>query len=137
MPEILDALGRLVAALVAAFGPTGTVLLLLAVAVAATAWRLYQDKRKDREFNLLIEEKDKTIQRLASQERFYRAMFFKDKVGMPIEELERLIMRNDFSNTAEAREALESPPAPQIQIPESDIDQSDTQPSSSTRRRER
>lgn len=136
LPEILNAIGGLVEALVAAFGPVGTVILLLAVVALSAGWRFYQDRRKDREFNLLIAEKDKTIQRLASQERSYRAIFFKEKMGLSDEELQMLIMHNDFSNTVEAREALEKPPSPQIEIPEEN-DAEPQSPSRTSKRRER
>lgn len=123
-------------ALVAAFGPVGTVLLLLAVVALSAGWRFYQDKRKDREFDLLIAEKDKTIQRLASQERSYRAIFFKEKMGLSEDEIRMLIMHNDFSGTVEAREALERRSPPQLEMP-GDEDPQASAPPRTNRRRER
>lgn len=46
-----------------------------------------------------IEEKNRTIRRLAEQERNYRILFFKEKAGWTDEQVERFVIENDPSGT--------------------------------------
>lgn len=105
--EFLDALDKLVHSLVNIFGPWVT-LGIVAVVVAITGgWKIWNIKRKDREVNLALKEKDKTIQRLAEQERNYRILFFKEKCGWSDEQIQQFVMKNEFEDVPSARKELE------------------------------
>lgn len=108
LPDILRTVNQLLELLISHFGPWGTIVIIFGVLLLAVGLRLYNDWRKDKEIEALIEEKDRTIQRLAESERTYRALFLKDKAGWTDEQVERFIVRNEFTDPAEAREALEA-----------------------------
>lgn len=110
---IIDAIVRLLDVLIRNFGQVGTLIIALAIVALASLWRVYNDRRKDKEVNAVIAEKDKTIQRLAEQERNYRILFFKEKAGWTDEEIDRFVMKNDFDGVVSARKALEEAPRPE------------------------
>jgi hypothetical protein len=98
---------EIINALIKYFGPTGTLgIIALGYIIFSIAPRLYADYRKDREINLALEEKEKSIQRLANDNRNWRAIFLKEKLKWSDEEIERLIITNSFENPKEAREHL-------------------------------
>jgi hypothetical protein len=69
-------------------------------------YRLYNDWRKDKEINALLKEKDRTIQRLAEENRLYRIKELKSQ-GFSEDYIEKFILRNEFENPSEARKTLE------------------------------
>ena len=97
--DVLNAFSHLIEVFVASFGRIGTVLMFVGMLLVAVAWRLYNDRRKDKEINAAVLEKNRTIRRLAEQERNYRILFFKDKAGWTDEEVERFIVENEFDGT--------------------------------------
>jgi hypothetical protein len=108
LPDVLQTVNQLLELLISHFGPWGTIVIIFGALLLAVGLRLYNDWRKDKEVKALIDEKDRTIQRLAESERTYRALFLKEKAGWTDEQVERFIVRNEFANPAEAREALEN-----------------------------
>lgn len=108
LPDVLQTVNQLLELLISHFGPWGTIVIVFGALLLAVGLRLYNDWRKDKEVKALIDEKDRTIQRLAESERTYRALFLKEKAGWTDEQVERFIVRNEFANPAEAREALEN-----------------------------
>ena len=104
--NVINAIANLFNVLVENFGSAGSVIILFILVVAFYSYRLYIDKRKDKYIQALLKEKDRTIQRIAEQERNYRVLFLKEK-GMSDDEIERFVIRNDFSNIPEARKNLE------------------------------
>lgn len=107
LPEFLEAVNRLLELLIGNFGAWPTVALIVVFIIAAFGFRYYNDRRRDREIDLLIAEKDKTIQRLAESERMYRALFLRQQTDWSDEQIEQFILKNEFSNPVEARQALE------------------------------
>jgi hypothetical protein len=105
--EIINALNNLVQALVNNFGAWGTIGIAVALVVITGVWKIYNIRRKDRETNLALKEKDRTIQRLAEQERNYRILFFKEKCGWTDEQVLLFVMRNEFEDVPSARRELE------------------------------
>ena len=83
-------------------GGAGMYLLLLLM-----GWRIYQNFRRDRATDQVLEEKEKALQRAASEAREYRIAFFKDKIGWTDEQVERFLVRNQFDDGRSARQALE------------------------------
>jgi len=112
LPEFLRAIEGLLQILLSSFGPWGTIVLITLAVLASFGFRVYNDRRRDKEIDALIEEKDRTIQRLADSERMYRALFLRQQTDWTDDQIERFIMQNEFADPVEARESLE----------ESDID---------------
>lgn len=103
----VDAWTRLLNAIVEAFGPEWALGIGAFFVVWTTFWRIYNDKRKDKDRKAVIEEKEKTIQRLAAESREYRAAIFREKFKWTHEQVEALFYRNDYKDGVEAREKLE------------------------------
>jgi hypothetical protein len=110
--DVLDALNNFIQILIANYGRWGTIGIFVAIALASTGWRIYQYRRKDKEVNLALKEKDRTIQRLAEQERNYRILFFKEKCGWTDDEIEKFVMKNEFEDVPSARRELEGEQPP-------------------------
>src|SRR5262245_15355142 len=95
---ILKEISNLVEVILKNFGALGTVLLALGVVLLLFAWRRYNDYQRDKRTDELIKEKDRTIQRLAEQERNLRVVLFKSVTGWSDEQLNLFIMKNNFEN---------------------------------------
>lgn len=106
-PEFFDSLTKFLEFLIARYGNWGTVGIGAALLLVGILWRLYNDYRKDKETNAVVAEKDRTIQRLAEQERNYRILFLKEKAGWTDEQIRLFVMKNDFENGVTARRMLE------------------------------
>ena len=109
-PELLQETGRLLDFLIERFGADKTLWLIIGTVVFLAVRRLYLDWRAERVLNRLLEEKERSIQRVANQERQWR-IYFLMHMGMSREEAERLIVQNVFSTPEEARRALEQTPS--------------------------
>lgn|SRR5690554_506968 len=105
--ELIDALRALLEALISRFGPGGTILLIGGFFLAFAARRVYLDWRADRLMNQALAEKERSIQRIADQEREWRVYFMMKDGKMTRREAEKIILRNDASTASESREALE------------------------------
>jgi hypothetical protein len=111
VPQIIDAINRLIQTCVQNFGVRGTVLLLIGVTAAFVAFRLYSEWRKDKKTDTALKEKERSIQRLAEESRMWRFLFLKEKMGLTEEEAKRLVTRNEFLDAVSARRALEGEPS--------------------------
>lgn len=69
---VIKAVGELFQQIVTVYGPGWTAFFVFLVLAAAATWKVYQDRRKDKEVNLALEEKERTIARLASENATYR-----------------------------------------------------------------
>lgn len=103
----LETIGKILDLLVQAFGTSGTIILFAMFILGSFGWRYYNDRRKDREIRQLVEEKERTIQRLAKQECELRIYWLKNMAGWTDEQVERFIMLADFPDGPSARRALE------------------------------
>lgn len=103
----MDASGRLLPLFIQSFGAAGTVWLMAGVVTVLGARRLYMDWRTDRHIKRLLKEKERTIQRIANQEREWRIYFVMRDHGMTLEEAQALIAQNNYSTPQESREHLE------------------------------
>lgn len=77
--------------------------------VVGAGFRWYLDERKDRYVNLALEEKERALQRAASEARDWRVFFGVTEAGMDQRLAERIFQRNEFLTPAESRRALERP----------------------------
>jgi len=105
--ETIAAIDRLVTSLVHLFGVRGTIGFLVVLVAGSIALRLYNDYRADRDTKEALREKERSIQRLSTEVRMWRALFFREKVGWDDELIERFVMKNEFHNAASARKSLE------------------------------
>lgn len=106
VPLIIEALIKLINTLVGTFGPNVTLLIFASVVATFVVWRLYQEWKNEKEKKALLEEKDRHIQRLAGECRYYKILDLKSR-GYSPEEIQSLVVENNFNNAVEAREALE------------------------------
>ena len=107
--ETIEALRKLILDLVGIFGPWPTLAIIGTIVTLVVARRLYNDSRADKETNALVDEKEKSVQRLATENREQRILIARQVYKWTPEEIERYILRAEFRNGAEAREALEAP----------------------------
>jgi uncharacterized membrane protein YccC len=93
------------------FGAGGTIALVVVVLLALFAWRRYSDWRTDRMIDRALAEKERTIQRLANQERTWRRFFLTQHLNIPAEEVDRLLLlEGNYQDAKEARTAVEPRP---------------------------
>ena len=104
--QLVTAVVELLNLLFQRLGVAGTI----TVFVLLLAYRLWGDHRRDKNYNRALDEKERSIQRLANQERQWRILFLKERSGLEEKEIEDLILRNDFQSPEEARQALEESP---------------------------
>lgn len=105
--DVINAVNNLVQALVNIFGAWGTIGIAAALIAITAIWKIWNIRRKDREVNLALKEKDRTIQRLAEQERNFRILFFMEKCGWSEERIQQFVMKNEFEDVPSARKELE------------------------------
>ena len=107
LPAVFEAAKGLLDAMIGAFGPVGALVVLAVVSLAAFAWRVYNDRRKDREMDQVIAAHEKAVQRAAAEAREYRAAFFKEKLGWSDNLVESILVRNQFNDAPHARKEME------------------------------
>ncbi len=105
--EVIKAIGELITLLVDKFGTERVFWLAVIILICSFIWKLWADGKKDREINIALEEKDRTIQRLASENREYRILIFKKNHSYSDEEIDKFILKNIPENADEARNWLE------------------------------
>lgn len=98
--------------LVEILGPGWALVYAACFVLLALTWRVVQDRRRDRWANRALEEKEKTVQRLAKEAREWRIYWMIQEGGMTRAEATAIVQENEFRTPHEAREALEEPPEP-------------------------
>ncbi len=93
--------------LIANYGAGGTVTIFLGACIIWFLFRLYTDWRKDKEVHLTLDEKEKTINRLANDNRELRAMFLKQVLKWSNQDISDLIISNEFKSPKELRDHCE------------------------------
>jgi hypothetical protein len=112
LPQIVEALIGLLRGLEATFGPDVTLLLVIGTVVLGICWRVYQQWLESKEVNLALEEKERTIQRLAAVNRELRILVYKEVHKWSDEQVQRFILLNEPPDGPSARRQLEGPDAP-------------------------
>ncbi len=105
--KIIEAVTKMLELLFRTLGVGGTIGIATVFILLSVAWRIYNDKQKEKEINLALAEKDRTISRLAAQERVWRIQFFKETKGWSDEQIDKYLLQNDPPNIPAAREELE------------------------------
>jgi len=105
--EFVKAFTALWNTLIGTLGVAGTLAVAVLLVIASGALKRYNDRRKDRDANAALDEKERSIQRLAEENRMWRALFLKDKCGLSPEEVDRIVLKNEFPDAPTARRALE------------------------------
>jgi hypothetical protein len=93
------------------FGPWGSLFIVILFVAGGLGWRIYNNLRKDKEVNQAVAAKDEEIKRMADEVRLYRALVFTRILGMPQQEVDRLVARGG-DTTPEAGKSLEHGPPP-------------------------
>jgi len=107
--KALNAIRDLLAILIKYFGPGGTVVIFAVVFVGLFGFRVYRDHRSDRMIQKALEEKERTIQRLANQERTWRRLFLTKGIKLDPHEANKLLsLEQDFENPKQSRTAVET-----------------------------
>lgn len=75
------------------YGSTATLLLLSVPIVLVVGLQIWQQLRKDRDFNVALQTKEDSIQRLADENRMYRAVLFREKFGWSEQQIEGFIAK--------------------------------------------
>ena len=99
--KILDAFGRLIQLLVQLFGPRGAVWFIAGAFAALLFFRWLAHRRAERGWRLALDEKERSIQRLAAVERTYRLEALVRDRGMSLKDAERLLIRRHLVRHAQ------------------------------------
>lgn len=105
--KVIESVVKLLSFLFETLGVAGTIAATVLVVIVSAGWRIYNDRKKEKEINLALQEKDRTITRLAAQERVWRIQFFKESMGWTDEQIEKYILQNDLPNIPAMRKELE------------------------------
>lgn len=107
MSDTINAFTKLFETIINKYGQVNTVLIAIGIALVLFLYRLYTDYRKDKERDRVIEEKERTVQRLAQEAREWRIVILKEKYKWTDEQVDRFIHKGDFKDGIEARRKLE------------------------------
>lgn len=88
--KLINAIRELIVTIVGIFGPIWTVIIATIVTTVVFLWRRYNEKRKDRQYKMVIEEKDRTIMRMQNENRTMRVAELK-RQGWSDEEIDKYI----------------------------------------------
>src|SRR5690606_4835811 len=97
------ALGKLVELL----GPGLALTALFGLVAVGVGLKIYTGRRLEKAFQLALDEKERTVQRLADECRQYRVLFGIEHLGLNQQRSEKIFQRNDFATPEEARKTLE------------------------------
>ncbi len=105
---MLDAIRKILEIVFNTFGSSGTIFFVILIFFLCFGWRKYNDSRKDKDTNTALAEKERTIQRLSNEVRFWKEVYLSENKGWPPEKIERLLITEDFADPAEYRKFSES-----------------------------
>ncbi len=107
MEKAIQGLIDLLNLLIANYGQTGTLLIVLFILVVIGLWRWYNDWKSEQRVNQLLKEKDITIQRLAKSEREWKILYYKEVLKWSDKQIEQFFIKNEFQNPVDARKEME------------------------------
>jgi hypothetical protein len=105
--DLLEAVGHLVNALVQVFGPTLTGVILVVGFIGSLLYRWRQERRREQVYELVSQEKERSIERLSKENLGLRVVLFK-QLNWSDDEIERFIMQNSFRDDIDTARALTS-----------------------------
>jgi hypothetical protein len=105
--DLLNAASHFLEVLVSIFGRQITGLILLFLFIFSIAYKRYKIHQNEKSHRAVIEEKERTIQRLAEENRNYRVVILKSVAGWTDDEVDRFVMKDEFKDGVAARKALE------------------------------
>lgn len=105
--ETIKAVNDLITTLTSVFGVERIFWLALFLFFVTLIWKIWNEKRKDKKTDLALAEKERTIQRLAAENRESRILIFKKIHGYSDEEIERFILKNVPETAEDTRNLLE------------------------------
>lgn len=86
------------------YGPRWTLALIIAIPIAALAFQIWRTARKEKDVSLALEEKERTIQRLAADNRLFRIQLFKEKLNWSDDQIERFMVKPELATAAEKKD---------------------------------
>jgi len=104
--EIFNSVSRLIEALVSVFGPRVTAILFIVGFVASVIYKRRQERRREKIYELVADEKERTIERLTKENLSLRIVIFKEIAHWTDDELERFVMQNRLQDEIDAQRAL-------------------------------
>lgn len=104
----LEKLVNVLGALVNVLGPGWTVVLIVCILALGVGLKVYSTGRLERAYDKALEEKERSVQRLANEARSWRILFLTHVLRISRQEAEKIIERNEFTTPEEARRELES-----------------------------
>lgn len=93
--------------MVGSFGAWPTALIMIGLVAGAFYWRRQSRAAAETGWREALAEKERSIQRLAKDNREMRIVVFKEKFGWTNEEIDRYLMAAEFDTGKQAREVLE------------------------------
>lgn len=108
LSEIIKEIKGLIELLINKFGTWGFIGIFGIIIVLVMAWKWYNIYRKDQEEKSALNEKERSIQRLAQENREYKIIILKEKFKWSDEQIEKYILENrGFDDGPSARKSLE------------------------------
>src|ERR1035441_8476565 len=105
--RVFDHIDNILRVLVTNLGEWGTVLLIFGIYLISRTINFFNDKAKEHERKETIRQMEKALQRISNENREYRMVIFKEKYGWTDAELEKFIVKADFTDGPSARKELE------------------------------
>ena len=88
--KLVNAIRELIVTIVGIFGPVWTIIIVILIGISVFLWRRYNEKRKDTQYKMVIDEKDKTIARMQQENRTMRVAELK-RLGWSNEEIDKYV----------------------------------------------
>ncbi len=105
--SVIRELNDIFQTLIDSYGPWGAIAIVLFFWAGTVVYRVYNARRKDRETNEALKEKEKTIRYMAQELRGYRYIMFKDKLGLKPGEIKDLMLLEELREDDDKQERKE------------------------------
>jgi hypothetical protein len=96
--KLVDAINALLSTLIRNYGPLGTLGLIIGAVALFLGIRLFTDWIKNQKTDKALEEKERSIKRLAKEVRMYRAVFLKEKAGWDDNLISQFLLGDDVES---------------------------------------
>lgn len=105
--EIIDGLLNTVGDIANILGPDNTMIVVIAGFILTFFFKTYQISKKNQDINKALELAEKTVQRLAKENREWKILFFKDKYKWTDKQIKTFFIKGQFVDASSTRKELE------------------------------